>query len=75
MFGIGIGVLVFGYWRLFKWNRERRWDHLYLLNLHWISDALIFSEQCFCTRLCAGVRNPPSVFLTPDMMPESSVFT
>ncbi|XP_068196229.1 NADH dehydrogenase [ubiquinone] 1 alpha subcomplex subunit 13 [Antennarius striatus] len=24
MFGIGIGVLVFGYWRLFKWNRERR---------------------------------------------------
>ncbi|XP_075877310.1 NADH dehydrogenase [ubiquinone] 1 alpha subcomplex subunit 13 [Nelusetta ayraudi] len=24
MFGIGIGVLMFGYWRLFKWNRERR---------------------------------------------------
>ncbi|MBN3309724.1 NDUAD dehydrogenase, partial [Amia calva] len=24
MFGIGIGFLVFGYWRLFKWNRERR---------------------------------------------------
>ncbi|XP_026169365.1 NADH dehydrogenase [ubiquinone] 1 alpha subcomplex subunit 13 [Mastacembelus armatus] len=24
MFGIGIGLMVFGYWRLFKWNRERR---------------------------------------------------
>ncbi|KAF3699260.1 NADH dehydrogenase [ubiquinone] 1 alpha subcomplex subunit 13 [Channa argus] len=24
MFGIGIGLLVFGYWRLFRWNRERR---------------------------------------------------
>ncbi|XP_078279674.1 NADH dehydrogenase [ubiquinone] 1 alpha subcomplex subunit 13 [Rhinoraja longicauda] len=24
MFGIGIGILMFGYWRLFKWNRERR---------------------------------------------------
>ncbi|XP_056149946.1 NADH dehydrogenase [ubiquinone] 1 alpha subcomplex subunit 13 [Lampris incognitus] len=24
MFGIGIGILLFGYWRLFKWNRERR---------------------------------------------------
>ncbi|KAJ8274068.1 hypothetical protein COCON_G00086930 [Conger conger] len=24
MFGIGIGVMVLGYWRLFKWNRERR---------------------------------------------------
>ncbi|KAJ8357726.1 hypothetical protein SKAU_G00205200 [Synaphobranchus kaupii] len=24
MFGIGIGVMVIGYWRLFKWNRERR---------------------------------------------------
>ncbi|KAG7246084.1 hypothetical protein CRUP_030473, partial [Coryphaenoides rupestris] len=24
MFGIGLGVMVFGYWRLFKWNRERR---------------------------------------------------
>ncbi|KAM9844492.1 NADH dehydrogenase [ubiquinone] 1 alpha subcomplex subunit 13 [Aulostomus maculatus] len=24
MFGIGIGVMIFGYWRIFKWNRERR---------------------------------------------------
>ncbi|ROL51489.1 YjeF N-terminal domain-containing protein 3 [Anabarilius grahami] len=24
MFGIGVGILVFGYWRLFRWNRERR---------------------------------------------------
>ncbi|MED6276262.1 NADH dehydrogenase 1 alpha subcomplex subunit 13 ndufa13/GRIM19 [Characodon lateralis] len=24
MFGIGIGIMVFGYWRLFSWNRERR---------------------------------------------------
>ncbi|XP_034412393.1 NADH dehydrogenase [ubiquinone] 1 alpha subcomplex subunit 13 [Cyclopterus lumpus] len=24
MFGLGIGVMVFGYWRLFRWNRERR---------------------------------------------------
>ncbi|KAI9522665.1 NADH dehydrogenase 1 alpha subcomplex subunit 13 ndufa13/GRIM19 [Dissostichus eleginoides] len=24
MFGIGIGIMVFGYWRLFRWNRERR---------------------------------------------------
>ncbi|XP_033838022.1 NADH dehydrogenase [ubiquinone] 1 alpha subcomplex subunit 13 [Periophthalmus magnuspinnatus] len=24
MFGIGIGIMIFGYWRLFKWNRERR---------------------------------------------------
>ncbi|KAJ8366634.1 hypothetical protein AAFF_G00348330 [Aldrovandia affinis] len=24
MFGIGIGVMLLGYWRLFKWNRERR---------------------------------------------------
>ncbi|NP_001279660.1 NADH dehydrogenase [ubiquinone] 1 alpha subcomplex subunit 13 [Callorhinchus milii] len=24
MFGIGVGVMVFGYWRLFTWNRERR---------------------------------------------------
>ncbi|XP_074544462.1 NADH dehydrogenase [ubiquinone] 1 alpha subcomplex subunit 13 [Halichoeres trimaculatus] len=24
MFGIGIGLMMFGYWRLFKWNRERR---------------------------------------------------
>lgn len=26
MFGIGLGIIVFGYWRLFKWNRERRQD-------------------------------------------------
>ncbi|KAK1790827.1 hypothetical protein P4O66_014679 [Electrophorus voltai] len=24
MFGIGIGVMVFGYWKIIKWNRERR---------------------------------------------------
>ncbi|XP_031418759.1 NADH dehydrogenase [ubiquinone] 1 alpha subcomplex subunit 13 [Clupea harengus] len=24
MFGIGIGVMIFGYWRIVKWNRERR---------------------------------------------------
>ncbi|GCB72355.1 NADH dehydrogenase [ubiquinone] 1 alpha subcomplex subunit 13 [Scyliorhinus torazame] len=24
MFGIGIGILLFGYYKLFKWNRERR---------------------------------------------------
>ncbi|XP_053558899.1 NADH dehydrogenase [ubiquinone] 1 alpha subcomplex subunit 13 [Bombina bombina] len=24
MFGLGVGVLLFGYWRIFKWNRERR---------------------------------------------------
>uniref|UniRef100_A0A1A8NP88 NADH dehydrogenase [ubiquinone] 1 alpha subcomplex subunit 13 n=2 Tax=Nothobranchius TaxID=28779 RepID=A0A1A8NP88_9TELE len=24
MFGIGIGVLLFGYWRMFSWNRQRR---------------------------------------------------
>ncbi|KAI3374364.1 hypothetical protein L3Q82_006192 [Scortum barcoo] len=24
MFGIGIGLMVFGYWRVFRWNRERR---------------------------------------------------
>lgn len=24
MFGIGIGMMLFGYWRVFKWNRERR---------------------------------------------------
>ncbi|GLD72532.1 NADH dehydrogenase [ubiquinone] [Lates japonicus] len=24
MFGISIGLMVFGYWKLFKWNRERR---------------------------------------------------
>ncbi|XP_034039636.1 NADH dehydrogenase [ubiquinone] 1 alpha subcomplex subunit 13 isoform X2 [Thalassophryne amazonica] len=24
MLGIGIGIMVFGYWRIFKWNRERR---------------------------------------------------
>lgn len=24
MFGIGIGMMLFGYWRIFKWNRERR---------------------------------------------------
>ncbi|XP_060761365.1 NADH dehydrogenase [ubiquinone] 1 alpha subcomplex subunit 13 [Neoarius graeffei] len=28
MFGIGIGVMLFGYWRLFKWNRERRRLHI-----------------------------------------------
>ncbi|XP_043946585.1 NADH dehydrogenase [ubiquinone] 1 alpha subcomplex subunit 13 [Protopterus annectens] len=24
MFAVGIGTILFGYWRLFKWNRERR---------------------------------------------------
>ncbi|XP_068605281.1 NADH dehydrogenase [ubiquinone] 1 alpha subcomplex subunit 13 [Brachionichthys hirsutus] len=24
MFGFGIGVLIFGYWRMFTWNRERK---------------------------------------------------
>ncbi|XP_062374839.1 NADH dehydrogenase [ubiquinone] 1 alpha subcomplex subunit 13 [Sardina pilchardus] len=24
MFGIGVGLMVFGYWRIIKWNRERR---------------------------------------------------
>ncbi|KAL2096788.1 hypothetical protein ACEWY4_005995 [Coilia grayii] len=24
MFGIGIGIMIFGYWRIAKWNRERR---------------------------------------------------
>ncbi|XP_067872139.1 NADH dehydrogenase [ubiquinone] 1 alpha subcomplex subunit 13 [Heterodontus francisci] len=24
MFGIGLGVLIFGYWKLFRWNKERR---------------------------------------------------
>ncbi|KAG9343377.1 hypothetical protein JZ751_014358, partial [Albula glossodonta] len=24
MFGIGVGVMMLGYWRLFQWNRERR---------------------------------------------------
>lgn len=24
MFAVGIGVMMFGYWRIFKWNRERR---------------------------------------------------
>uniref|UniRef100_A0A1A8FL51 NADH dehydrogenase [ubiquinone] 1 alpha subcomplex subunit 13 n=1 Tax=Nothobranchius korthausae TaxID=1143690 RepID=A0A1A8FL51_9TELE len=24
MFGIGIGVMLFGYWRMFTWNRQRR---------------------------------------------------
>uniref|UniRef100_A0A4W5RS80 NADH dehydrogenase [ubiquinone] 1 alpha subcomplex subunit 13 n=1 Tax=Hucho hucho TaxID=62062 RepID=A0A4W5RS80_9TELE len=24
MLAIGVGVMCFGYWRLFKWNRERR---------------------------------------------------
>ncbi|KAF7198932.1 NADH dehydrogenase [ubiquinone] 1 alpha subcomplex subunit 13 [Nothobranchius furzeri] len=24
MFGIGIGVMLVGYWRMFNWNRERR---------------------------------------------------
>ncbi|KAI7809581.1 NADH dehydrogenase [ubiquinone] 1 alpha subcomplex subunit 13 [Triplophysa rosa] len=28
MFGIGMGIMVFGYWRLFKWNRERRRLHI-----------------------------------------------
>ncbi|KAF4076422.1 hypothetical protein AMELA_G00214920 [Ameiurus melas] len=28
LFGIGIGAMLFGYWRLFKWNRERRRLHI-----------------------------------------------
>lgn len=24
MFAVGIGTLFFGYWRMMKWNRERR---------------------------------------------------
>uniref|UniRef100_A0A8C2HX47 NADH dehydrogenase [ubiquinone] 1 alpha subcomplex subunit 13 n=1 Tax=Cyprinus carpio TaxID=7962 RepID=A0A8C2HX47_CYPCA len=28
MFGVGVGLLVFGYWRLFRWNRERRRLHI-----------------------------------------------
>ncbi|KAG8454896.1 hypothetical protein GDO86_001212 [Hymenochirus boettgeri] len=24
MFALGIGVMAFGYWKIFKWNRERR---------------------------------------------------
>lgn len=24
MFAVGIGALLFGYWRIMKWNRERR---------------------------------------------------
>ncbi|XP_063063192.1 NADH dehydrogenase [ubiquinone] 1 alpha subcomplex subunit 13 [Engraulis encrasicolus] len=24
MFGIGIGIMIFGYWRIATWNRERR---------------------------------------------------
>ncbi|XP_078412249.1 NADH dehydrogenase [ubiquinone] 1 alpha subcomplex subunit 13 isoform X2 [Cetorhinus maximus] len=33
MFGLGIGVLLFGYWRLFSWNRERRTLRLLRENL------------------------------------------
>uniref|UniRef100_A0A671M5Y9 NADH dehydrogenase [ubiquinone] 1 alpha subcomplex subunit 13 n=2 Tax=Sinocyclocheilus anshuiensis TaxID=1608454 RepID=A0A671M5Y9_9TELE len=28
MFGVGVGLMVFGYWRLFRWNRERRRLHI-----------------------------------------------
>ncbi|XP_043119377.1 NADH dehydrogenase [ubiquinone] 1 alpha subcomplex subunit 13-like [Puntigrus tetrazona] len=28
MFALGVGVMVFGYWRLFRWNRERRRLHI-----------------------------------------------
>ncbi|KAG5286177.1 hypothetical protein AALO_G00011890 [Alosa alosa] len=28
MFGIGIGIMLFGYWRIIKWNRERRRMHI-----------------------------------------------
>ncbi|KAM9323635.1 NADH dehydrogenase [ubiquinone] 1 alpha subcomplex subunit 13 [Pholidichthys leucotaenia] len=28
MFGIGVGIMLFGYWKLFKWNRERRHLHI-----------------------------------------------
>lgn len=52
MFGIGIGIMVFGYWRLFKWNRERRQEFLdYVIQLNVLayqSQAGAHSDVCFC---------------------------
>lgn len=36
MFGIGIGIMLFGYWRIFKWNRERRQGSFRILSLGWM---------------------------------------
>ncbi|XP_048415860.1 NADH dehydrogenase [ubiquinone] 1 alpha subcomplex subunit 13 [Stegostoma tigrinum] len=45
MFGIGIGVLIFGYWRLFKWNRERRRLQIEDLEARIALLPLLYAEQ------------------------------
>ncbi|XP_061835764.1 NADH dehydrogenase [ubiquinone] 1 alpha subcomplex subunit 13 [Nerophis lumbriciformis] len=45
MFGIGIGVMFFGYWRLFKWNRERQRLQIEDLEARIAMMPLIYAEQ------------------------------
>ncbi|XP_061878712.1 NADH dehydrogenase [ubiquinone] 1 alpha subcomplex subunit 13 isoform X2 [Entelurus aequoreus] len=45
MFGIGIGVMIFGYWRLFKWNRERQRLQIEDLEARIAMMPLLYAEQ------------------------------
>lgn len=45
MFGIGMGIMLFGYWRLFKWNRERRRLHIEDLEARIALLPLLQAEQ------------------------------
>ncbi|KAL1281184.1 hypothetical protein QQF64_015784 [Cirrhinus molitorella] len=45
MFGIGVGLMVFGYWRLFRWNRERRRLHIEELEARIALLPLLQAEQ------------------------------
>ncbi|XP_028297705.1 NADH dehydrogenase [ubiquinone] 1 alpha subcomplex subunit 13 [Gouania willdenowi] len=45
MFGIGIGIMVFGYYRLFMWNRERRRMQIEELEARIAMMPLILAEQ------------------------------
>uniref|UniRef100_A0A6P8S5L4 NADH dehydrogenase [ubiquinone] 1 alpha subcomplex subunit 13 n=1 Tax=Geotrypetes seraphini TaxID=260995 RepID=A0A6P8S5L4_GEOSA len=42
MFATGIGVLIFGFWRIFTWNRERRLLRRLRMNLE--EEAIIMKD-------------------------------
>lgn len=77
MFGIGIGIMVFGYWRLFKWNRERRqgtfWVFIAQLNVlvyqwetGWSSQPCVF----LCRRRLQIEEMEARIALMPLMQAE-----
>lgn len=74
MFGIGIGMMVFGYWRLFKWNRERRQDSFWIvIQLNVLACQRVRLELtavCLCRRRLQIEEMEARIALMPLMQAE-----